>query len=234
MISQDSSGGITEYIKELTELDSLATLQKARTQKSMLTFKLDNYQHPIKTIIDNFSDKRVILQNDLKNLTITNKQEITITFHVGTEVFFIKTFIKSHLNRYYFDMASPVLHLQRRKEPRFLIPKKWNQTGFIITSSIKSKQPPFTVIDISLSGMRLEVKPPHLINECKTNDVIKIKFQIYKRAEIITKAVIRHALHKNEGPSFLGLEFAKMPNLESERLSSIIEDICLFNSATKI
>lgn len=234
MLAKDFSEGLAEYITELTETDSLATLHKAYSQKSPLVFKLDQYPHPIKTGIDHFLDKRAVLQSDLKNLKIPDKKEVSITFNVGTEVFFIKTIIKSHLNRYYFDMSSRVLQLQRRSEPRFLIPKKWNQTGFIITNPVKSKQPPFTVIDISLSGLRLEVRTPNLISDCKNDDVIKIKFQIYKRAEITTRAVVRHALHNPEGSSFLGLEFAKMPTLDAERVSSIIEDIALFNSANKI
>lgn len=233
MLSKDSSGGISEFITELNEIDSVATFQKALSQKSDLIFKVANYPHPIKTQIDNFSDKRIILQSELKKFNVPEETEVSIKFSVGTEIYFVKTYIKSYLNRYYFDMSSRVLHLQRRKEPRFQIPKKWNQTGSIITNLLKNKQPAFTVIDISYSGMRLEVANPLFVNDLKQDEIIKIKFQIYKRAEITTKAVIRYILHKTNAPTYLGLEFAKMQTLEEERLASTIEDIRLFNSSQK-
>jgi|GEM_PF-6354457 len=229
-----STGGITEFLIELNETDSLAALQGANSQKSALVFKVDNYPNPIKTTIDNFSDKRVILLNDLNEFVLPLDKEISIKFNVGTEVYFIKTFIKSYLNRYYFDMSSKVIQLRRRKEPRYVIPKKWEQTACIILNILKQDLLKCTVLDISLSGIRLEIFTPKkspigLIY--KRDDIIKIKFQIYKRAEMTTTAIVRFILNRPNLPTLIGLEFANMTAVQKERVANIVEDIGLLSSA---
>lgn len=235
-----SSGGIAEFLKELNESDSLVALREAHSQSSVLVFKIDNYPSPIKTVIENFSDKRVILSNDLKGLKIPSDKEVSIKFNVGTEIFFVKTFIKTHLGRYYFDISSKVIQLKRRREPRYLIPKKWAQTAGIVVGSVRSERDLLlkcSVIDISLSGIRLEISKTQANNIhwpiYQRDDIIKIKFQIYKRAEIESIAIIRFYLGKPDMSAVVGLEFANMTNVQKERVANIIEDIGLFNVTNK-
>lgn len=241
MSSNVPSGGIAEFLKELNEADSLIALREAHSQSSVLIFKIDNYPSAIKTVIENFSDKRVILSNDLNKLKLPSDKEVSIKFNVGTEVFFVKTFIKSHLNRYFFDISSKVIQLKRRKEPRYLIPKKWAQAAGIIIGATKSEKAlsiKCSVIDISLSGIRLEIAKTQANNIHRPiyqrDDIIKIKFQIYKRAEIESTAIIRFYLSKPDMSAVVGLEFANMTNVQKERVANIIEDIGLFNATNKI
>src|SRR3989344_5442343 len=173
-----STGDITEFLTELNDTDSLAALHAAHSQKSILVFKVDTYPNPIKTFIDNFLDKRAILPRDLTDIKLPTDKEVSIKFNVGTEIFFIKTFIKSHLNRYYFDMSSKVIHLKRRGAPRHIIPKKWSQAAGIVTSAGRQTPLKCTVIDISLSGTRFEIKPNQAVPDFQRDDIVKIKFQI--------------------------------------------------------
>ncbi|MEK6627534.1 MAG: PilZ domain-containing protein [Bdellovibrionota bacterium] len=240
MSSQVPSGGISEFLIELNAADSLVALYEAHSQSSALVFKIDNYPNPIKVHIENFSDKRVILSNNLNELDLPPDTEVSIKFNVGTEIFFAKTFIKKHMSRNYFDISTKVVQLKRRKEPRYLIPKKWAQTASIVLGTMKTKKELLlkcSVVDISFSGIRLEIANTQTNNlHCpayKRDDIIKIKFQVYKRAEVEATAIIRFYINKPGMPAFIGLEFANMTNVQKERVSSIIEDISLFTTTNK-
>ncbi len=228
-----STGVITEYLVELNERDSLAALQAAHSQKSILVFIVNNYPNPLKTTIDNFLDKRAILAKDLKDLQLPTDKEVSIKFIVGTDVFFIKTFLKSHLNRYYFSMSSKVIQLKRRKEHRCLIPKKWNQSAFIISNIPKRDHIKCRVVDISIYGIRLEIDKAEYEPIYQRNDIVKIKFQIYKRAEVAPTAIVRFISNKPNLPSIVGLVFANMTALQKARVADIIEDVSLHNSVEK-
>lgn len=226
--------GSADFLTELNIKDSLAVLQSARSAKSTLVFKVDIYPKPCKTFIDNFTDKRAILSVELKDLSLPEDKEVSIKFNVGSEVYFVKTFIRTHLNRYFFDMSSKVFHLKRRKEPRYNIPKKWPQTTCIVLNAMKKSELKSSVVDLSLSGIRLEFKKNQMTPAFRRDDIILIKFQIYKRAEIECTAIVRFILNKDNSPVIVGLEFANISVVQKKRVSSIIEDIKLFSALNKI
>lgn len=226
------STGITEFLNELNEAESLIALRSAHSQKSHFVFKVEEHPNPIITSIDNFLDKRAILTTEVKDIKISDAKEVSMKFNVGTEIYFVKAHIKSHLNRYYFDMSSKVIQLKRRKEPRFLIPKKWTQSAGIFIAPPKIETLKCNVVDISLSGIRFEV--PERCPVLKRDDIIQIKFQIYKRGEVTLKAIVRFALLRPNMPAILGLEFtADTPHVQKERVAHIVEDINMFNSLNK-
>lgn len=216
-----SANGITEFLSELSESDSLATLRMAHVQKSAFVFKVDVHPTPIKAYIESFSDKRAILSTEVAEVKLSPEAEISMKFNVGTEVYFLKTSLKSYLNRYFFDMGSKVIQLKRRKEPRYLIPPKFSQSATLQSSD---GDLPCKVIDISQSGIRLEVLKPGPAYQ--REDIIKIKFQIHKRAEMQTLAIVRFALNRPGFNQIIGMEFiAEMPEAQRQRVASIVEDI---------
>lgn len=226
-----SNNGITEFLNELNEKDSVMALQEANNRNSPLVFKIENHEQPIKAFINAFVDKKVFIVTEPESIAIPLNKEISMKFFVGTEVYFIKTSIKTHNNRFYFDMATKVIQLKRRKEPRFLIPKNWMQVGAIYLGKANEFLK-CNVIDISNSGIRFEVLD-QLQPNLKRDDFIKIKFQVHKRAEIQTMAVVRFILNRSNANSLLGLEFLNMTDIQSQRVASIVSDIELFNSTQK-
>lgn len=218
--------GSADFLSELNESDSLAALRSAHSEKSSLVFSLGTPPKPHKTSIDNFLDKRAILTSELKDYNLPSDREISFKFHVGTETYFIKTFIKSHLNRYYFDMTSKVLQLKRRREPRYLIPKKWSQTA-----SMQSV--PCTVVDLSLSGIRFEFSAKQKLAAYQPDDIVTLKFQIHKRGEVAATAIVRFILKRPDKSVIMGLEYANITDVQSKRVASLIEDIILFSSVSK-
>lgn len=217
--------GSADFLSELNASDSLAALKSAHSEKSSLVFSIGTPPKPYKTSIDNFLDKRAILAG-LKDHNLPSDREISFKFHVGTETYFIKTFIKSHLNRYYFDMTSKVLQLKRRREPRYLVPKKWSQTA-----SMQSN--PCTVVDLSLSGIRFEFSAKQKLAVYQRDDIISLKFQIHKRGEVSATAIVRFILSRPDNSVIMGLEFADISEVQSKRVASLIEDIIIFSSVSK-
>ena len=226
-----ADGAITEYLNELNENDSLSALRDAYNSNSPLIFKLDTMPNPVRASISSFSDKKIIVMPENDKILLPLDKEVSIKFNVGTEVFFIKTTFKSHLNRFYLDMGTKVIQLKRRKEPRLVIPKNWAQTAAILRNSAGDEFIKCRVADISLSGIRFEVLDA--FPNYKRNDIIKIKFQIHKRAEVATAAIVRFVLARNNMSSLLGLEFVSTTEVQKERISYIVEDIKLFTSTVK-
>jgi hypothetical protein len=216
-----SAAGITEFLSELSESDSLSTLRMAHIQRSAFVFKVETHLNPVKAYIESFSDKRAILTTEVSDIKLPLETEISMKFNVGTEIFFVKAPLKSYMNRYFFDMGSKVIQLKRRKEPRYLIPPKFSQSATLHSSS---GDLPCKIIDISQSGIRLEVLRPGPAYQ--REDIIKIKFQIHKRAEMQTLAIVRFALNRPGLNQIIGMEFiAEMPEAQRQRVASIVEDI---------
>jgi hypothetical protein len=225
-----TGGGITEFLNELSEVDALTALKSAYSSRSPFIFKIDGTEQPVKAFINTFADKKIFVTTE-PQVNLPVDKEISLKFLVGTEVFFIKTFFKLHLNRFYVDMNSKVIQLKRRKEPRFLIPKNWNQSGAIILPK-NNETLRCNVIDISKSGIRFEIIDPVKI-PFQRDDVLKIKFQIHKRAEVATTAIVRFALNRPNATSLMGLEFANITEVQNERVASIVNDIQMFSSTNK-
>jgi hypothetical protein len=226
-----ATGAITEFLNELSETDGLSALKGAYSNRSPFIFKIDGIDQPVKAYISSFADKKVILTPEPANISLPLDKETSLKFLVGTEVFFIKTVFKNHMNRFCIDMNAKVIQLKRRKEPRFLIPKGWNQSGAIIlqnaTQTLKCN-----VIDVSKSGIRFEVLEQAKI-PLHRDDIVKIKFQIHKRGEVQTTAIVRFALNRPNASSIMGLEFANITEVQNERVASIVSDIEMYLSTHK-
>ena len=225
-----SAGGITEFLNELSENESLATLREAFMQNSPLIFKMEQLAQPVKVFIDTFADKKIYITPDPSSFELPIDKEYSIKFNIGTEVYFIKTSFKIQLNRVYIDMNTKVIQLKRRKEPRYLIPKNWTQTASVLvtpTEIIKCN-----VADVSNSGIRFEVLGNH--PDYKRDDFVKIKFQIHKRGEVVTNAVIRFVLKRANASTLLGLEFIEISNTNQARVSGVVSDIQMHISTQKI
>jgi hypothetical protein len=225
-----TSGGITEFLNELAESDALAALKEAYSSRSPFVFKVEGVDQPTKAYINSFADKKIFLTTE-PGINLPTDKEISLKFLVGTEVYFIKTIFKLHMNRFYIDMNAKVIQLKRRKEPRFLIPKGWNQSGAILLPK-GAEVLNCNVMDISKSGVRFEIIDPVKI-PFHRDDIIKIKFQVHKRGEVATTAIVRFFMNRPNSTALMGLEFANITEVQNERVASIVDDIQMFNSTHK-
>ena len=219
-----STPGVIDFLVELAESDAAIVLQNAFIQKSVFVFKFAESANPLHTSIESLFDRRVILDKDVAQVQFNLEQDISIKFNIGTEVFFVKTKLKIYLNRIYFDKSSKIMQLKRRKEPRYVIPKKWNQAATLGGIAC-------LVQDISLSGIRFECLDQGFT--FKTKETVQIQFQIYKRGMVEVEAIIHFFLSRKEQSSLIGMEFKKVSNLQKEKIKSVIDDIINFQTAAK-
>lgn len=223
---------VTDFLNELDERESLVALQMAYSQKSALYFKTEAAEKIVMCTIDALVDKRVMLKLESPEMPVSVDVEISIKFNIGTEVYFIKTPIKKLLGKPYFETNVKVIQLKRRKEPRYLIPKKWLQTAAVLGAHAKIKPVPCSVINISRSGMRLEVKDLTQL-PFQRDDLIKIQFQIHRRAEVNCEALVRFFMNRLNQGTFLGLELVFATDMQKERVAGIVEDLIGFQKGQK-
>lgn len=226
-----SAPAAVDFLNELNEVDSITALQKACSQDSVIVFKLAEYPIAVQTVIDSFIDKRAMLGREVSELKFDMDQVVSIKFNIGTEVFFVKTKLKRHLNKVYFDMFSKVIQLKRRKEPRLVVPKRWAQTANILSAANPAEVLKCHVHDISQSGIRFELLDNSVI--FSREDVIKIQFKIYKRAEVVTDAIVRFCLNRTNQNALLGMEFYNLKDIQQERIASIVSDIVHYEATAK-
>ena len=226
-----ATSGSIDFLNELSETESAIALQSAYSQKSIFIFKLAEYPNALQTKIESFVDKRAELGFELSELKLNLDQDVSIKFNVGTEVYFVKTKLKKHLTRLYFDRSAKVQQLKRRREARYTIPKKWTQSSSILNNVKALNLVECQVQDISLNGIRFEVSDSNMI--FKRDDIIKIQFQIYKRAEIATDAIVKFFLRRPGQTSLLGMEFYNLKDVQQERIRHIVDDIINFQSLQK-
>jgi c-di-GMP-binding flagellar brake protein YcgR len=190
---------------------------------------MEQLAQPVKVFIDTFADKKIYVIPDPSNFELPIDKDYSIKFNVGTEVYFIKTSFKVQMNRVYIDMNTKVIQLKRRKEPRYLLPKNWTQSAAILvtpTEHIKCN-----VADISNSGIRLEILGSH--PDYNRDDFVKIKFQIHKRGEVTTTAVVRFILRRPNANTLLGLEYIEISNTNQARVTGVVNDIQMYNTTPK-
>lgn len=226
-----STTSVTEFLNELDEKDSITTLQSCYSHKSALIFKTDASPNAVKATIESFTDKKVVLSLENNDTPVTTEVVVSIKFNIGTEIYFVKAPLKKYLNKVYFDQTTRVIQLKRRKEPRYQIPKKWTQTAAVLNPTLELRSVKVNVVDISLSGIRLEVLQE--LNFCKMGDTLKFQFQIYKRAEIVCEGIVRFVLTRKGSGPIIGIEFTNLKDNQKERIANIVEDLVMFTSNQK-
>lgn len=158
------------------------------------------------------------------------KPEATIKIIMNNKLYFLKTDIKKVEGDYYFDSYEHLYELVRRKKQRFQIPKNWSQTAIIQSlegdNKLKSEA---IVIDMSKAGMKLNIKPE--IPCYVKNQVIKLKFKIFRRAEIQLSAKIVHLKKNSSSGPTIGVQFMDDSILIKNKIQNVCDDLAFFYAA---
>lgn len=211
-----------EFLVELDAKEALAALQNCFSQNSEMILKNDSDPQPVPAKISHIADQKVFLETPALEKVFMFMDLTSIKFFIGTEVYFIKVALEVINDAICFDQNIKVVQLRRRKEPRYNIPEKWNQSAAVWSIELKQKNNA-KVIDLSLSGIRFEV--PRLTLIINKGDQIRIQYQIFKRAEVVCDAVVRFIMRKPNGTVVLGLEFTQLQKSHKARIGNIVEDL---------
>lgn len=216
-----------EFLVELDEKESLMVLQQSFLLKTDLVIKPEADPIAYKTVISGFLDTKVILDTEHYDRLAEAKGVVTIKFLVGTELYFVKTFLTQFQNKISFSKNVKVVHLKRRREPRYVIPSKWNQFAHVWDLETKGKMDA-RVLDISKSGIKFEILDPKF--SFQKEKIARIQFQIYKRAEVVCDAEVRFFAIGKTGSALMGMSLFLVTENQKSRIDSIIEDLILFNT----
>ena len=217
-----NSGNAGEFLVELEEKDAFLALHNCFTMNSDMILKNETDPNPVSAKIGFFADKKVFIETLHVEKLMTFMGQTSIKFFIGTEVYFIKTNLEVVDDQICFDQNSKIVQLRRRKEPRYNIPEKWNQTAAIWSIELKIKNQA-RVTDISYNGCRFEV--PKLSLSINKGDQIRIQYQIFKRADVVCDAIVRFIMRKPNGTTVLGLEFTQLQKSHKSRINNIVEDL---------
>lgn len=211
-----------EFLIELEEKEAFIALHNCFTLNSDLMLKNEADPSSVTAKIGFFADKKIFLETTATEKLVAFQGLTSIKFFIGTEVYFIKTTLEVVDDQICFDQASKIVQLKRRKEPRYNIPEKWNQTAAVWSIELKIKNMS-RVTDISYSGCRFEV--PKLSISVNKGDQIRIQYQIFKRADVVCDAIVRFIMRKPNGTTVLGLEFTQLQKSHKSRINSIVDDL---------
>jgi c-di-GMP-binding flagellar brake protein YcgR len=221
-MSAANTANAGEFLIELEEKEAFLALHNCFTAGSDLTIRNEIEPTPVSAKIGFFADKKVYLETAHADKLAAFTGQTSIKFFIGTEVYFIKTTLEVVEKQICFDQSSKVVQLRRRKEPRYNIPEKWNQTAAIWSIELQIKNEA-KVTDISLGGCRFEI--PKLSLDINKGDQIRLQYQIFKRANVVCDAIVRFIMRKPNGTAVLGLEFTQLQKGHKSRIDSIVEDL---------
>lgn len=232
-------------MKELIQIEryqSYQLLHQVINTKTEIHFKIADKNKIIKTTLKKINERKhfyIVAAVD----AFADNPEITAKIIINGKLFFLKTTLKRFQGGIYFDSYENMFELIRRKNQRFSIPKQWSQTAFVQATDDRVIQPRHvtyvelsktlksaaTVIELSKSGMKMQLS--YELPRYEKNQIINIKFKIFRRAEIQINAKIIH-LKKNvtAGPT-IGVQFMDETILLKNKIQNVCDDLAFFYAA---
>ncbi len=213
---------IFNFFDQQTNEYSLTILKNCILDQIKIQVVQENQVKVFSSFLDNkFSAKKFYLSIDARALDLTQKYSFCIK--MNSKVYFFKSQIFEDTKGIYFKDDICIYELRRRKDTRFELPLGWKQSCSIYAQMKKGLRLEARVLNISWSGIRLEVVPP--FSEFLMNQEIQFSLQVHRRAELLCHGVIKYVKNnKNSGP-VLGIEFINKSRLFDSKIQNICEDL---------
>ncbi len=172
---------------------------------------------------------RIILSSK-RWLELKNKS-CAFSMRVDTQVYFFKTKVYADENEVYLKNDFDIFELKRRRDIRYIIPYEWPQNAAIIIGSKKDKKMAANIIDLSISGIKLQLLAQ--IPEIKIGQKIAFTIKIHRRSIAYLNGTVRHSRRvKNQLPK-IGVEIEVSSELLKDKLNNICSDIVRFALLSK-
>ena len=179
-----------------------------------------------KTLITRIPGRRIFYVTN-PVLMFAPEEEITFKIIMDGKLYFLKANLQRSASHYYFDSFNNMFELVRRKKPRFKIPEHWSQAASVQSiDAPASLKAPADIIDVSRAGMRLVVRP--LLPRFEINQLVRLNFKIYRRAEISIVCKIIYLRKNSEGGPTLGLQFAENSILLGNKIQNVCDDLAFY------
>ena len=216
--------GVLEYLVELSKDQNENLIRSLITDKTPIQVKLSQ-EEKVSDIAFQQSDlrNRVMLSG---KLALHDKSLATFKFTIEGDVYFFKTLIIEENKKNFLEKNVTIYKLVRRKERRYKIPEHWTQLALILASEKNKLNTRTEIIEFSQSGIKI-----HTMNDFLRFDkeqIIKVQFKIYKRAEITATGIIRHIRRSKAGGFTLGIEFVKNAALTQTKIQNVCDDLSFY------
>lgn len=216
-------------------LDALVQVEKNRAIQILNKAATLNIEIQIKVINEEkvlFAKLKKIGQRKHFYITsnasiLESKPEATLKIIFLNKLFFLKTNIKKYNDDYYFENYENFFELVRRKNPRFQIPLNWPQSAMIQSvETVNGLRSLAIILEMSKSGMKLTIVP--VLPRYDKNQVIKLKFRVFKRGEIALSAKIVHLKKNVVGGPTIGIQFTEDSILLKNKIQNVCDDLAFF------
>lgn len=172
---------------------------------------------------------RIVLSSK-RWLELKNKS-CAFSMRVDTQVYFFKTKVYADENEVYLKNDFDIFELKRRRDIRYIIPYEWPQNAALIIGSKKDKKMAANIIDMSISGIKLQLLAQ--IPEIKIGQKIAFTIKIHRRSIAYLNGTVRHSRRvKNQLP-LIGVEIEVTSELLKDKLNNICSDIVRFALLSK-
>lgn len=236
---------MNNILKELVKVERYNTyqlLQKVINTNTEIHIKIAEKNRIIKATLKKIGERKhfyVVAPVD----AFYDTPEITAKIIFNGKLYFLKTDLKKFQGGVYFESYENMFELVRRKNPRFQIPEHWPQSAQIQSTDTTIIQPKkvtyielskllksvATITEMSKSGMKMNIAAE--LPRYDKNQIINIRFKIFRRAEIQILGKIIH-LQKNvaAGPT-IGVQFLDETILIKNRIQNVCDDLAFFYTA---
>lgn len=214
-----------EHIHKLKASESLDILSRGLRDKLVVACTVNNELKIYDLSFYGELKKDRIVLSSKRWLELKNKT-CAFSMKIDTQVYFFKTKVLADENEVYLKTDFEIFELKRRKDIRYKIPYEWPQSASIIIGSKKDKKMPANILDLSNTGVKLQLLAQ--IPEIKVDQKIAFTIKIHRRSIAYLNGFVRHSHRvKNQLP-VIGVEIEVTSELLKDKLNNICSDIVRF------
>lgn len=219
-----------EHISKLKPFESRGVLERGLREKLIVACSMNE---EIKVYDLSFygelKNDRIIF-NSKRWLELKNKT-CAFSMKVETQVYFFKTKVYADDGEVYLKMDFDIFELKRRRDIRYMVPYEWPQSAAIVLGSKKDKKMAANIMDLSVSGIKLQLLAQ--VPEIKIGQKIAFTIKIHRRSIAYLNGTVRHSRRMKNQLPLIGVEINVTSALLKDKLSNVCSDIVRFALLSK-
>ena len=219
-----------EHIQKLTPEESLGVLARGMREKLVVACTV-NEELKVYDLSLYGELKRDRIVFDSKRWAELKNKTCAFSLKIDTQVYFFKAKVHSDGDEIYLKSNFELFELRRRKDIRYTIPYEWPQSAAIIIGSKKDKKMAANILDLSASGIKMQLSAQ--LPEIKTGQKIAFTIKIHRRAIAYLNGVVRHSRRVRGQLSIIGVEFDLVTPLLKDKINNICSDIVRFGMLSR-
>jgi c-di-GMP-binding flagellar brake protein YcgR len=210
------------FFTQMSRSDSILLLKECITENAKLFVVEENHVQAHACRISAItSSSKFYIDSDKKKINFDQKYSFCLK--KADRVYFFKSSLKQDQGGIFLMDDILLFELQRRKHTRFDLPAEWSQSCIINYGLKQVPKIKANIINISWSGIRLELFSN--LQDFKLKQKIQFAIRIHRRAEFVISGEIINIRKNKLSGFFLGIEFAKTSPLLESKIQNICDDL---------